>query len=84
MESTPVEAPPQRPHLVQRNRSALRREARHHFEIRDPGPQGCELIQHERLSGVLVPVFRFILTEPTLQAFVALTEACKARVEHAR
>lgn len=59
-------------------------DARHHVEVRDRGPESCELIQHERLSGVLVPMFRSTLTGPTPQAFVALNEACKARVEHAR
>ncbi len=59
-------------------------DARHHFEIRDQGPRACELVQHERLSGVLVPMFRSTLTGPTPRAFVALNEACKARVEHER
>ncbi len=59
-------------------------DARHHFEVRDQGPQACELIQYERLSGALVPMFRSTLTEPTPRAFAALNEACKDRVENDR
>lgn len=57
-------------------------DARHHFEVRDRGLHACELVQHERLSGVLVPMFRSTLTGPTPDAFAALNEACKARSEH--
>lgn len=56
-------------------------DGRHHFEVRPVSLQTCELIQRERLGGVLVPMFRSMITGPTTNAFVALNEACKERVE---
>lgn len=56
-------------------------DGRHHFEVRPVSLQTCELIQHERLGGALVPMFRSMITGPTASAFVALNEACKERVE---
>ncbi|MHB1712947.1 MAG: SRPBCC family protein [Acidimicrobiales bacterium] len=58
-------------------------DGRHRFEIRPVGAQRCELVQSEKLSGLLVPLFKKMLTGPTPEAFVALNEAFKARVERA-
>jgi len=38
-------------------------------------------VHSERLSGVLTPFFRKMLTEETTAAFVAYNEAFKRRVE---
>lgn len=56
-------------------------DGRHRFEIRPTGPSSCELLHTERLSGVLVPLFRTMLTTTTPAAFVALNEAFRRRVE---
>lgn len=50
-------------------------DGRHSFTIEATGVDSCRLIHHERLSGVLVPAFRSILTENTPEAFVALNQA---------
>jgi hypothetical protein len=54
----------------------------HRFEIVPLGDNECEFIQSERLSGVLVPVFRGMLTGPTPEAFAAFNSAFAQRVEH--
>jgi hypothetical protein len=56
-------------------------DGRHRFELRPLADGGCELVHSEVLSGALVPFFRRMLTGPTPDAFVALNEAFKARVE---
>jgi hypothetical protein len=58
-------------------------DGRHRFELRPVGEGRCELVHSEVLSGVLVPFFKSMLTGPTPDAFVALNEAFKARVENA-
>lgn len=56
-------------------------DGRHRFELRPTGPSSCELFHTERLSGLLVPLFRTMLTTTTPAAFVALNDAFKHRVE---
>jgi hypothetical protein len=58
-------------------------DGRHRFELRPVTDGRCELIHSEVLSGVLVPFFKTMLTGPTPDAFVALNEAFKKRVENA-
>lgn len=58
-------------------------DGRHRFEIEPIDADGCRLIQSEKLSGALVPIFRRLLTGPTPSAFVASNEALRARVEDA-
>jgi len=53
-------------------------DGRHRFEVRPVAAESCELVQSERLSGVLVPFFRSMLTGPTPEAFVALNDALAA------
>jgi len=57
-------------------------DGRHRFELRPVDEGRCELVQSEVLSGVLVPFFKRMLTGPTPDAFVALNEAFKERVEN--
>ena len=57
-------------------------DGRHRFELRPRDGGRCVLVQSEVLSGALVPFFRRMLTGPTPDAFVALNEAFKRRVEH--
>ncbi len=59
-------------------------DGRHRFEIRATDATHCELVHSERLSGVLVPAFRTLLTVETPAAFVACNEAFKRRVERGR
>jgi hypothetical protein len=59
-------------------------DGRHRFEIRPTGPTRCELLHTERLSGLLVPLFRSMLTTATPAAFLALNDAFKHRVEVGR
>lgn len=59
-------------------------DGRHRFEIRAVDARRCELVQSERLSGLLVPAFKKMLTGPTPAAFTALNDAFKVRVEVAR
>jgi len=54
----------------------------HRFAIRPLGDDACEFIQSERLSGLLVPVFKRMLTGPTPRAFAAFNDALRQRVEH--
>jgi len=56
-------------------------DGRHRFTLRPLAGDRCELVQSEVLSGILVPAFRKMLTGPTPDAFVALNEAFKQRVE---
>ncbi len=58
-------------------------DGRHRFELRPVADGRCELVQSEVLSGVLVPFFKNMLTGPTPDAFAALNEAFKERVENA-
>ncbi len=53
----------------------------HRFEIRPAGDGECEFIQSERLSGILVPAFKGMLTDPTREAFAAFNDAFARRVE---
>ena len=55
-------------------------DGRHHFEIQPLADGRSRLVQHERLAGVLVPLFRSMLTGPTPAGFAALNEALAARV----
>ncbi len=50
-------------------------DGRHSFTVEATGADRCRLIHHERLSGVLVPIFRSVLTESTPEAFIALNQA---------
>jgi hypothetical protein len=56
-------------------------DGRHRFELRPIDEGRCELVHSEVLSGALIPFFKRMLTGPTPDAFVALNEAFKARVE---
>ncbi len=57
-------------------------DARHRFEIRANGETSCELVHSERLTGLLVPLVRSMLTGPTPAAFIAHNLALKSKVEH--
>lgn len=59
-------------------------DGRHRFELRPTGASTCELLHTERLSGLLIPLFRTMLTTATPAAFVALNDALKDRVEVGR
>ena len=50
-------------------------DGRHRFTLEPVGADRCRLIHHERLSGMLVPMFRSMLTVDTPKAFVALNQA---------
>jgi hypothetical protein len=53
-------------------------DGRHTFTV-EPSGEGSLLVQHERLSGVLTPLFRSMLTRDTPRAFQASNEALAAR-----
>jgi hypothetical protein len=53
-------------------------DGRHTFTV-EPAEGGSLLVQHERLSGVLTPLFRSMLTRDTPNAFQAFNEALAAR-----
>jgi hypothetical protein len=53
----------------------------HRFTVTPAGPDSCELVQEERFTGVLVPLFRRWLVRRTLPGFVAMNEAVRARTE---
>jgi hypothetical protein len=55
-------------------------DGRHTFRVEPITATSSRLVQHEILSGVLVPLFRTMLTKDTPKAFVALNEALAARV----
>jgi len=50
-------------------------DGRHRFVVEPLGADRCRLVHHERLSGMLVPMFRSMLTVNTPEAFVALNQA---------
>jgi len=54
-------------------------DGRHRFMLEEIGPERCRLVHRERLSGVLVPMFRTMLTVDTPEAFVALNRALADR-----
>jgi hypothetical protein len=54
-------------------------DGRHRFEVIADGADRCTLVQHERLSGLLVPVVRSLLTGATPEGFTSLNEALEAR-----
>ncbi len=55
-------------------------DGRHSFTVVPDGHDSARLVQHERLSGILVPVFRRMLTEQSPRAFAAMNDALAARV----
>lgn len=55
-------------------------DGRHRFTVAADG-DGTRLVQHERLSGLLVPAFRRLLTVDSPAAFVASNDALKSRAE---
>lgn len=57
-------------------------DGRHIFELH-PAPGGTRLVQREEFRGVLVPLFARSLDRHTLEGFVAMNAALKARVEQA-
>jgi hypothetical protein len=56
-------------------------DGRHRFEVRPTEEGACEFVHRERLTGLLVPLVRGILTGPTPEAFVAHNVALRDRVE---
>ena len=54
--------------------------ARHRFTIEAAG-DGSRLVQWERISGLLAPLFRVLLTRDTLVAFAALNDALAERAQ---
>lgn len=54
-------------------------DGRHCFTVEPLGPGRSRLVHHERLSGLLVPAFRGMLTGATPRAFTALNDALAAR-----
>lgn len=54
-------------------------DGRHHFRV-EATPTGTRFVQHERLSGMLVPMFRSMLTRDTPTAFAAMNDALAHRV----
>lgn len=55
-------------------------DGRHRFQVEPTGDGRTRLVQSERLSGALVPMFRAMLTQATPAAFVAMNDALAARV----
>ncbi len=53
-------------------------DGRHTFSV-EPTAHGSRLVQHERLSGMLTPLFRAMLTIDTPAAFEASNDALAAR-----
>jgi hypothetical protein len=54
-------------------------DGRHTFTV-EPAGAGTRLVQHERLSGALAPLFRSMLVKDTPRAFAASNDALAARV----
>lgn len=54
-------------------------DGRHSFTV-EPDGDGARLVHAERLSGLLVPAFRGMLTGATPAAFTAMNEALRERV----
>jgi hypothetical protein len=50
-------------------------DGRHRFTLEPLDTHRCKLVHHERLSGLLVPMFRSMLTVNTPEGFVALNHA---------
>lgn len=60
-------------------------DGRHHFAVEPAGDRSqCVLVQQERLSGLLVPAFRAMLTRDAPAAFAALNDALAVRAEGRR
>lgn len=56
-------------------------DGRHRFEIDRIDEGRCRLLQHERLSGILVPLVRTQLVRDTPDAFVAMNRALRREAE---
>jgi hypothetical protein len=56
-------------------------DGRHHFAVRAMAEDRTSLVQRERLTGLLVPAFRSMLTGDTPRAFAAMNDALAARAE---
>jgi hypothetical protein len=54
-------------------------DGRHHFEVQALDGGRTRFVHRERLSGVLVPLFRSMLTGATPRSFVAMNEALAER-----
>lgn len=55
-------------------------DGRHSFTV-EPDGAGSRLVHAERLSGLLVPAFRGMLTGATPEAFTAMNEALRERAQ---
>jgi hypothetical protein len=55
-------------------------DGRHTFTVDPVDDRSAVLVQHERLSGLLVPIFRKMLVEDSPRAFAALNDALAARI----
>jgi hypothetical protein len=55
-------------------------DGRHHFEVESTGEGTSRFVHRERLSGVLVPAFRSLLTTKTPAGFAAMNRALAERV----
>ncbi len=55
-------------------------DGRHRFEVHAIDAGHACFVQSERLSGVLVPAFRSMLTDATPKAFIAMNDALAERV----
>ncbi|MDX2003466.1 MAG: SRPBCC domain-containing protein [Chitinophagales bacterium] len=53
----------------------------HIFELQDNGDGSTTLVHQEIFTGVLVPLFKKMLDENTLQGFEAMNKKLKSRVE---
>ena len=58
-------------------------DADHLFTVEPRGAEGSRLVQQERFSGLLVPLFQRSLDRGTLPAFHAMNAALKDRAEKA-
>ncbi|HSL75138.1 MAG TPA: SRPBCC domain-containing protein [Ilumatobacteraceae bacterium] len=54
-------------------------DGRHHFEVQPTSDGSCRFVHRERLSGVLVPAFRSLLTTTTPAGFAAMNRALAER-----
>lgn len=55
-------------------------DGRHTFTVEPTPGGGSRFVQHERLSGLLVPFFRRLLTVDTPRGFAAMNDALATRV----
>ena len=55
-------------------------DGRHRFEVEPIDAGRSRFVQSERLSGILVPAFRSMLTDATPKAFVAMNDALAEQV----